>query len=77
MAAVGSSSLNISFFDYSRAIQFSRISHPGHKGMNVFFYLSMENQRLWKPVLGYEYVSNAEFEAAMKTAYLAKINQRM
>ena len=45
--------------------------------MNVFFYLCMENQRLWKPVLGYEYASNAEFEAAMKTAYLAKINQRM
>jgi len=44
---------------------------------NVFFYLCMENQRLWKPVLGYEYASNTEFEAAMKTAYLAKINQRM
>ncbi len=44
---------------------------------NVFFYLCMENRRLWKPVFGYEYASNAEFEAAMKTAYLAKINQRM
>ncbi len=43
---------------------------------DVFFYLCMENQRLWKPVLGYEYASNDEFEDAMKTAYLAKIKQK-
>ncbi len=42
---------------------------------DVFFYLCMENQRLWKPVLGYEYASNDEFEDAMKTAYLTKIEQ--
>ena len=40
---------------------------------NVFFYLCMENRRLWKPVLGYEYASNTEFEAAMKQAYQDKI----
>jgi spore photoproduct lyase len=40
---------------------------------NVFFYLCMENRRLWKPVLGYEYASNTEFEAAMKEAYQDKI----
>ncbi|MCP4390156.1 MAG: DNA photolyase, partial [Gammaproteobacteria bacterium] len=43
---------------------------------DVFFYLCMENQRLWKPVLDYEYASNDEFEDAMKAAYLAKINQK-
>jgi len=44
---------------------------------SVFFYLCMENRRLWKPVFGYEYASNDEFETAMKTAYLARINQRL
>ena len=43
---------------------------------DVFFYLCMENQRLWKPVLGYEYASNDEFEDAMKTAYLDRIKQK-
>lgn len=42
----------------------------------VFFYLCMENQRLWKPVLGHEYASNDEFENAMKTAYLTKIEKK-
>lgn len=40
----------------------------------VFFYLCMENQRLWKPVFGYAYESNIEFEQAMKTFYFKKIN---
>ena len=39
----------------------------------VFFYLCMENQRLWNPVFGFEYASNEAFEAAMKTAYLSRI----
>lgn len=38
----------------------------------VFFYLCMENQRFWKPVFGFEYASNEEFEAAMKKTYLHK-----
>jgi len=40
---------------------------------NVFFYLCMENQRLWKPVFGYDYASNSEFETAMKNSYQSKI----
>ncbi|MBV2135947.1 MAG: DNA photolyase [Candidatus Thiodiazotropha sp. (ex Ctena orbiculata)] len=44
---------------------------PWHE--DVFFYLCMENQRLWRPVFGYEYASNQDFEAAMKQAYLDKI----
>ncbi len=40
----------------------------------VFFYLCMENQRLWKPVFGYEYASNDAFEQAMKSSYMQKID---
>jgi len=39
----------------------------------VFFYLCMENQRLWRPVFGFEYPSNQAFEAAMKASYFDKI----
>ena len=46
---------------------------PDRWKTDVFFYLCMENRRLWKPVLGYEYASNTEFEAAMKKAYQDKI----
>ncbi len=42
----------------------------------VFFYLCMENPRHWKPVFGYEYASNEEFEQAMISAYLRKIEAR-
>ena len=42
---------------------------------SVFFYLCMENQRLWKPLFGYEYESNEAFEKAMKTSYLEKIEK--
>jgi spore photoproduct lyase len=42
----------------------------------VFFYLCMENQRLWQPVFGFNYASNSEFEQAMKSSYLRKIAQR-
>ncbi|MDH3688366.1 MAG: radical SAM protein [Gammaproteobacteria bacterium] len=41
----------------------------------VFFYLCMENHRLWKPVFGYEYPSNEALEAAMKSSYMEKIRQ--
>jgi spore photoproduct lyase len=43
---------------------------------DVFFYLCMENQRLWKPVFGYDFSSNQAFEAAMKQAYLEKIENK-
>ena len=39
----------------------------------VYFYLCMENHRLWKSVLGFEYQSNEEFERAMKKSYALKI----
>ncbi len=40
---------------------------------DVFFYLCMENAELWEQVFGYKYISNDEFEAAMKAAYIGKI----
>ena len=44
---------------------------PWHEA--VFFYLCMENHRLWQPVFGYDYPSNQALEAAMLTAYRNKI----
>jgi spore photoproduct lyase len=41
----------------------------------VFFYLCMENQRLWRPVFGFDYPSNQAFEEAMKAGYLEKIQR--
>ena len=49
-------------------------SFPENWKEQVFYYLCMENQRFWKPVFGFEYDSNDEFEIAMKSSYLAKIN---
>lgn len=40
---------------------------------SVFFYLCMEPQSYWKPVFGFDYDDNLQFESAMKTAYLDKI----
>ncbi len=42
----------------------------------VFFYLCMEDPRLWEPVFGYSYASNEEFEEAMKRAYMRKIEEK-
>jgi spore photoproduct lyase len=42
----------------------------------VFFYLCMENQRLWRPVFGFDYPSNQAFEEAMKASYLQTIRGR-
>ncbi len=42
----------------------------------VFFYLCMENPRLWQPVFGFDYPDNDAFESAMKASYLKKINER-
>jgi spore photoproduct lyase len=66
---------------YPDEIKLALFSHvystfPDNWKSDVFFYLCMENSRLWKPVFGYEYASNNEFEAAMKKAYLDKINIR-
>ncbi|MEW8506323.1 MAG: spore photoproduct lyase family protein [Candidatus Thiodiazotropha sp.] len=47
---------------------------PWHE--DVFFYLCMENHRLWQPVFGYEYGSNQALEEAMKQAYMKKIDAK-
>ena len=39
----------------------------------LYFYLCMEDIRLWKPVFGYEYASNEEFEKAMINSYFKKV----
>ena len=44
---------------------------PWHK--DVYFYLCMEDQSLWKEVFGYEYASNNQMEMMMKMAYENKI----
>jgi len=43
---------------------------------DVYFYLCMEDQSLWKEVFGYEYSSNNQMEMMMKMAYENKINQK-
>jgi spore photoproduct lyase len=48
-------------------------SFSGEWREQVFFYLCMENQRLWEPVFGYSYATNDAFEQAMKSSYLRKI----
>ena len=41
----------------------------------VFFYLCMEDKKLWEPVFGGSYSSNDEFEEGMKRAYMEKIKR--
>ncbi|MDR1007516.1 MAG: radical SAM protein [Campylobacteraceae bacterium] len=41
---------------------------------DVFFYLCMEDESLWKSVFGFEYKSNEIFEDAMKKAYMYKVS---
>ena len=45
---------------------------PWHK--DVYFYLCMEDQSLWKEVFGYEYLSNNQMEDMMKMSYKNKID---
>lgn len=62
---------------YPDEIKLQMFSHAYRKLASwhdqVFFYLCMENERLWRPVFGFEYPSNEEFEEAMKASYLKKI----
>lgn len=44
---------------------------PWHK--DVYFYLCMEDQSLWKEVFGYEYSTNNQMEDFMKMSYSNKI----
>lgn len=46
---------------------------PWHK--DVYFYLCMEDESLWKDVFGYEYISNNQMEDFMKMAYMNKIQK--
>lgn len=57
---------------------FSHLYHCFPSGWHdqVFFYLCMENHRLWKPVFGFEYDSNAQFEQCMQRAYSDKIRSK-
>ena len=41
---------------------------------DVYFYMCMEDQSLWKEVFGYEYSSNKDMEDGMKSFYMKKIN---
>ena len=43
---------------------------------SVFFYLCMEDTKLWPAVFGFEYANNKEFETQMKEAYFKKVNAR-
>jgi spore photoproduct lyase len=47
---------------------------PWHE--DVFFYLCMENHRLWQPVFGSDYPNNQAFEAAMLSAYRDRIDAK-
>lgn len=40
---------------------------------DVFFYLCMEDQSLWKPLFGRSYSSNEEFEQDMISSYFKKV----
>ena len=64
---------------YPDAIKLQLFSHA-YRGLaawhgRVFFYLCMENRRLWRPVFGFDYPSNQALEAAMKASYLDKIRR--
>jgi spore photoproduct lyase len=65
---------------YPNAIKLELFRHAyGHLPEwhdRVFFYLCMEEPALWKPVFGYDYHSNEQFELAMEASYLNKIRQR-
>ena len=43
---------------------------------NVFFYMCMEDEKLWQPVFGRAYSTNAEFETDMIGFYLKKIDHK-
>ena len=45
-----------------------------HWHNEVYFYLCMEDESLWRDVFGFEYSSNNQFEEFMKMKYMRKIN---
>jgi spore photoproduct lyase len=46
---------------------------PWHK--DIYFYMCMEDESLWKKVFGYEYAHNDEMELDMVSSYLKKSNR--
>jgi spore photoproduct lyase len=42
---------------------------------NIFFYMCMEDERLWEPVFGRSYKSNEEFESDMIDSYFKKVSK--
>jgi spore photoproduct lyase len=42
----------------------------------VFFYMCMEDHKLWSEVFGYEYATNNQMEDMMKMSYINKIKNR-
>jgi len=42
---------------------------------DVYFYMCMEDQSLWKDIFGYEYCSNNQFEDFMLNSYMDKITK--
>jgi spore photoproduct lyase len=50
-------------------------SFPENWKSGVFFYMCMEDVRLWQPVFNNNYACNEEFETAMVTNYCAKIRR--
>ncbi|MCB2263104.1 MAG: hypothetical protein LGR52_09230 [Candidatus Thiosymbion ectosymbiont of Robbea hypermnestra] len=66
-------------FSYPEEIKRQLFSHA-YRGLapwhdRVFFYLCMENPRLWRSVFGFDYPSNQAFEEAMKASYFDKIRR--
>ena len=65
-------------YSYPQKLKLEMFSHlyncfkPWHG--RVFFYLCMEPASLWRPVFGYEYADNDQFEAAMKKKYYSVID---
>lgn len=49
-----------------------RAFEPWHN--RVYFYLCMEDDTLWKPVFGWQYPTNEDFERSMLDAYFGKID---
>ncbi len=65
----------LSYPEETKQELFSHLYHcfPPAWHDQVFFYLCMENHRLWKPVFGFEYESNEQFEQDMQQTYSEKI----
>ena len=43
---------------------------------DIFFYLCMEDIRLWEPIFGRSYSNNEEFETDMIESYFRKVEKR-